>query len=105
MADVRRNRAKPVQPQEPVQIVMGQKVRDELTGYTGIVTGRAEYLTGCERVLVQPTFCKDGDLVEGAWIDIDRVVPVRGAKLFVLSRRTSNGPGLVPPAGRRAPTR
>ena len=41
---------------------LGQKVKDSITGFAGIVTGRAEYITGCHQILVQPPVknAKDG---------------------------------------------
>lgn len=30
-------------------IILGRKVRDKVTGFEGIVTGRATYLTGCDQ--------------------------------------------------------
>ena len=35
-------------------IALGQQVIDPLTGFTGIVTCRSEYLHGCVRLCVQP---------------------------------------------------
>jgi hypothetical protein len=55
-------------------INLGDKVRDSLTGFTGIVIGRCEYLTGCNQLLVQPPCKESGDFVESRWLDLDRLM-------------------------------
>lgn len=35
-------------------ITLGDRVKCTLTGFTGVVTARAEYLTGCNQVHVLP---------------------------------------------------
>ena len=54
------------------KIEMKEKVKDNITGFTGIVTGRAEYLTGCRQYLVVAKGKKD---VRGnsEWFDEDRL--------------------------------
>lgn len=47
---------------------LGIEVRDKITGFTGILTGHCQYITGCDQFLVQPK-AKDGAHVEGRWID------------------------------------
>ena len=54
-------------------IKLGSKVRDNLTGFTGIATGRSEFQYGCARVLIEPQELKDGKPVEGQWFDEQRV--------------------------------
>lgn len=52
----------------------GSKVKDMITGFEGIVTGRTEYLYGCSRVWIEPEqIDKDGKPIEGAWFDEQRV--------------------------------
>lgn len=59
-----------------MRIELGKKVRDKITGFHGVVTGRVEYLTGCEQVLIQPPTKQDGAWVDSHWLDIDRVEAV-----------------------------
>jgi hypothetical protein len=51
---------------------LGAKVKDKITGFEGITTGKASYITGCDQFLVQPPV-KNGDFVEGRWFDIGRL--------------------------------
>lgn len=52
--------------------MLGKKVRDKVTGFEGVVTGRVEYLTGCAQVLVQPRVKGDGEFIESRWLDEPR---------------------------------
>ena len=54
--------------------MLGHKVKDRITGFTGIVIGRVEYLTGCNQVLVAAPVGADGALKDSHWIDEQRVV-------------------------------
>jgi hypothetical protein len=50
---------------------LGDKVRDRITGMTGIVISRSEHLFGCERYWVEPQELKDSKPVDGRWFDQD----------------------------------
>jgi hypothetical protein len=54
-------------------IKLGQKVKDIISGFEGVVTGHVEYITGCNQALVQPAAKPDGDFVDNRWIDDDRL--------------------------------
>jgi len=61
-------------------IQLGSVVRDTITGYEGTVTGRAEYLFGCVRCLVEANGLKDDGAPKGElWIDEQRLVTVSPA--------------------------
>ncbi len=47
----------------------GETVRDKVTGFTGIVTRRVDYLSGCNMYYVQPRVGEDGKMPDGAHID------------------------------------
>lgn len=51
----------------------GESVRDTITGFTGIVTGIVNYLTGCRQMLVQPPVDDKGDARKSQWYDEDRL--------------------------------
>lgn len=74
---------------------LGDRVRDALTGFMGVATGRAEYLYGCVQVQVTPRVLKEGKPVEPQWFDEQR--------LNVLSTATAGGPQSAPT--RRDPPR
>lgn len=67
-------------------VTLGQKVKDKITGFSGRVTGRAEYLTGCAQVLVQPEQVgADQKWVDGHWLDETRV-EITDVNALVLDR-------------------
>lgn len=53
-------------------IRLGQKARDKVTGVEGIITGRIQYLYGCDQYCIVPP-AKDGKVISGEWFDEGRV--------------------------------
>ena len=81
-----------------MKIENGQKVKDVITGFVGMVTGRCEYITGCNQVLVQPEVKEPGkgtEFQEPRWFDEDRC-EVFDIPKFVLPAKTA--PGFDKPA-------
>ena len=54
---------------DEVKFRMGNRVLNFNNGFTGIVLGRTHYANGCVQYLVKPPVGKDGQNVEGLWID------------------------------------
>ena len=52
---------------------LGQKVRDRISGFAGVVTGRAQYISGCAQALVAPTVTADGAFRNSEWFDEQRL--------------------------------
>jgi hypothetical protein len=48
---------------------LGDKVKDKVTGFTGIVAGRTTFLHGCVRCGVQCDELKDGKPLDVIWFD------------------------------------
>ena len=78
----------------------GQTVRDIVTRYQGVVTGRADYITGCNQYAVTPRLKSSASAhkeVEGRWFDEDRLTPLRIGRVAVPQRgATTGGPQHVP---------
>ena len=53
-------------------IELGKKGRDKITGFEGVITGRAQYLTGCDQYVLAPQ-AKDGSLPNSQWFDEGRI--------------------------------
>lgn len=53
-------------------IQLGLAGKDKVTGFEGIITARAQYLTGCDQYSLQPP-AKDGDVKAGQWFDEYRI--------------------------------
>ena len=50
-------------------IKLGQRLKDKVTGLTGIATSRCEYLNGCVQFAIQPPVNEKGENVTDIWID------------------------------------
>lgn len=62
---------------------LGSEGRDRITGFTGILTARHTYITGCDQYSMTPNALnKEGDLKEGYQFDEGRIVII-GAGISV----------------------
>ena len=75
-------------------IKLGQKVRDNITGLTGIAVGKTEWLFGCNRLAIEPQELKDGKPIDLQWFDEQRVELVEDKPIKVSEHNvaTSGGP-------------
>ena len=48
---------------------LGDKAKDKITGFKGILTARCEFLTGCNRYCIQPTKLKNGQPIDSIYFD------------------------------------
>jgi hypothetical protein len=73
---------------------LGEVVKDVVTGFSGVITGRCEYLTGCRQYSITSRTLQSGDTKSG-WFDEDRLVRTKGAKIKI---KTVNpgGPQFAP---------
>lgn len=77
----------------------GQRVKDLVDGFSGIITGRCEYLNGCRQYRVSPSKLKqDGTPAEGIWID-EAQLTVSGKGISVQKKETG-GPQINTPKGK-----
>lgn len=53
-------------------ITLGWEYQDKVTGFSGIASAKAQHLTGCDRVGLQPREfdAKAGKTADWAWFDI-----------------------------------
>ncbi|MDP2410393.1 MAG: hypothetical protein Q8M26_08910 [Pseudolabrys sp.] len=84
-------------------IKLGDKVKDTISGFTGIVTGEFKYLNGCVRLQLDPDkLDKDGKVQDGRIFDIEQLALVKAGVHAVKS--PSGGPR-DNPAQRSNPSR
>ena len=73
-------------------IKLGSKAKDIITGFTGIVTAHAEYLTGCDQYCLKPQdLDKDGGMKKGVWFDVEQI-EVCDNSLLQINSRPTGGP-------------
>ena len=51
----------------------GKTGTDVVTGFTGVIISRVEYLTGCAQYGIQPSINKDGVVPDVRYVDEGRV--------------------------------
>ena len=83
-------------------IELGTTAKDIVTGFEGVVTGRAQYLTGCDQYVLTPKV-KNGAFQDGRWFDENRleVTKERIVRLPVLRDKKTGGPA----TGAQAPVK
>ena len=59
-----------------MKLEMGRKAKDKITGFTGYLTGRAEYITGCNQWCLNPQVKDDGTKLDAIWLDEGRIEPL-----------------------------
>ena len=57
-------------------VVLGNKVKDIITGFEGIATSKVEFLNGCIQYCVKPIIGTDGKMPEGEYIDQQQLVVI-----------------------------
>lgn len=81
-------------------IDLGKKAKDKITGFEGIITGRAQYLYGCDQYLVTPP-AKDGAKIEAYWFDEGRLeVTGQGVQAEEVQSDKPGGPNMDCPVGK-----
>ena len=71
--------------------VLGRKVKDKITGFTGIVVARVEYLSGCTQLCVKPRVKPDDNIIpDGHYIDESRL-DIIGDEVIVLNVEDPGG--------------
>jgi len=65
---------------------LGDQLRDKITGFTGIATGRTEWLNGCIRYALQSEKLKDGAVQSSEHFDEEQLDLVLAGKVIVAGR-------------------
>ena len=82
-------------------IELGNKARDIITGFSGIVTGKATYLSGCDQVCLAPESKQDGSYHDSQWFDEGRIRLVsKGISAESVRAGKPGGPNADTPRGR-----
>lgn len=56
----------------------GIEAKDAITGFSGVITARIDYITGCKQYLIQPPVNKDGVIPDSQQFDENRIIPTGG---------------------------
>jgi hypothetical protein len=92
-----------------VPVELGSRVRDRISGFSGIVVARAIWLNGCTRVGIQSEVLCEGKPLEPQWFDEPQVdvVPEQPAESpsAPAAPRPGGGPRRDPASPRIDPLR
>jgi hypothetical protein len=69
-----------------------RKVKDAVTGFTGIVTSYTEYLNKCVRVGVTSQELKDGKPIDAHVFDEEQLIIVKAAAVKIDKPKPTGGP-------------
>lgn len=58
---------------------IGDKLRDVVTGFTGVVTARGDFITGCNQYGLCPAPKNKHDVPKAEWFDENRLTLVKAA--------------------------
>ena len=71
---------------------LGQKVRDVISGYDGIVTAITQWYNGCVRYRLEPDHLNEkGELIEDQTFDEEQLEEVKVPKIKVPTEPTGGG--------------
>lgn len=58
---------------------LGRNAQDKLTGFKGVLVGRIQFLTGCNRYAIRPTHLdKEGKTIDSEYFDEGRIEILKG---------------------------
>ncbi len=84
--------------------LLGKKVKDKVSGFIGVATGKHTFLAGCDRYSVQPPVDKEGKLPEIQTFDDPQLEIVKEKKVVVKGKKPG-GPMPVIPKEKHTPSR
>ena len=61
--------------QHTFKFELGERVKDVITGMSGVIMGRSNFITGCDQYAISPTkLTKDGKRPDWEYFDENRLV-------------------------------
>ena len=78
----------------PDGLKLGDKARDRISGFKGVVVAITEWLNGCQRITIQPEELKDGEPVENYTFDAEQIEVVSVQQVDYASK--AGGPSIAP---------
>lgn len=75
---------------------LGDRAKDAVTGFEGIVIGRTEYLNGCIRFGIQPQkVTREGKVADSEWFDEKQLI-VTADEAVTVAKKATGGPAITP---------
>lgn len=78
-------------------IKLGSYAKHIINGFSGVLTGHARYIAGCDQYLIKPdTLDKDKKPIDGIWVDVE-LIEVLDKKPIEINSRPTGGPQMDAP--------
>lgn len=74
-------------------IELGDSAKDIITGFSGVVIGKCEYLTGCDQYALQPKTEKNGTYQDSRWFDSSRLKLLKKKIVDLTEKIKADKPG------------
>lgn len=87
-----------------VRVILGDEVKDTVSGFQGIAFGKTDFLNGCTRIGVQPPVDKEKKLPDAQWFDEPQLLVVKSQKVKCGPKDTG-GPMVSIPTRNPSPKR
>lgn len=72
---------------------LGKKAKDKITGFTGIITSKINYITGCDQYGLTPAVSKEGKIGDSQWFDENRIKIIgKGVSIASVRGKINGGP-------------
>lgn len=71
--------------------MLGRTGKDKITGFVGVITGHARYISGCSQVLLSPKAGADGAAKDAQWFDEQRIEIDESVPAIVLNNADTPG--------------
>lgn len=73
---------------------LGDKAKDTISGFSGVIVAMTEWLNGCRRITIQPQELFEGKPVDNQTFDAEQVAKVETGPALPPSR--TGGPSIAP---------
>lgn len=84
-------------------VYLGDEVEDTISGFKGVALARTTYITGCDRILVQPKVDKDGKLGQCESFDITVIKVTKKGPKHLEADKEAKALNTSKPAAKAAP--
>lgn len=78
---------------------LGKKAKDRVTGFTGVITGRSDFIAGCRQYCLAPPINAEGKIVDSHWFDEERI-DIIGDGVSLTATKTGGPTGSERPIAR-----
>lgn len=75
-------------------IKLGDKARDQISGFSGTIVAITEWLNGCRRITIQPSALHEGRPVENSTFDAEQIEKIEEGPEPTTERK--GGPSISP---------